>query len=264
MVGQSSTKQATAAAPGSVAPGAGYEGAARLLDAPNVSNPGPAWALGKENKQLRYPDWFEGTWEVQWTLRDVQNPRGRKYITRNTPGVTKGSMAAGVPDIGAGQGVVTFRQRFVREDKPPGGVVLDRPFSVASTMDAHLGPNTARSVAYDPAADPTRLAVVYATPRRDGGTDLRKAEIFVNNRGGGSSGETFAWFEAYRQVSQAARQGGVGDYLMAQEWTRGSDGGSARGRLRCASFLQPQDALYFEVGNDAVGLYDYDVAARKL
>ena len=140
---------------------------------------------------------------------------------------------------------------------------------------------------------------MWSTPRKDASeqsSDLRKAEIFINNRGssgggspdssGGSGGRgTFCCFEQYRQVTQARRQGAVGDYASWWEFTpewgssgsgegaSGSSGGGgggggggaggaapprrARVRQRVAAFLQPQDALYFEAGARAAALYDY-------
>lgn len=138
-------------------------------------------------------------------------------------------------------------------------------------------------------------AVVYATPRKDTREikeDVRKAEIFINNRWRETPrDDTFLACEVYRQVSQAQGQGGVGDYAVIARYQAltgsgnqpglffanqlGSSsqgdavgGASARGGAapavrsvavtqRVAAFLTPQDDKFFVSGNKAVALYDY-------
>ena len=57
----------------------------------------------------------------------VVNPLGRRFVTRSTPGVTKASMLAALPDVGAGMDgrTVRFQMRFVRSAEE-GGIVADR------------------------------------------------------------------------------------------------------------------------------------------
>ena len=57
----------------------------------------------------------------------VANPLGRRFVTRSTPGVTKASMLAALPDVGAGMDgrTVRFQLRFVRSAEE-GGIVADR------------------------------------------------------------------------------------------------------------------------------------------
>lgn len=128
-------------------------------------------------------------------------------------------------------------------------------------------------------------AVVYATPRkdtRDIKEDVRKAEMFITNRSSESPRDgTFLACEAYRQVSQAQGQGGVGDYAVIARYqalagpagqgppaANSSQQGDAEGggaalvrsvavTQRVAAFLTPQDDKFFVSGNKAVALYDY-------
>ena len=117
-------------------------------------------------------------------------------------------------------------------------------------------------------------AVVYATPRkdtRDIKEDVRKAEMFITNRSSESPrDDTFLACEAYRQVSQAQGQGGVGDYAVIARYQAlaGSGGqgppaadssqqGDVAVTQRVAAFLTPQDDKFFVSGNKAVALYDY-------
>ena len=58
------------------------------------------------------------------TLANVSFPLGMTYITKDTPGATKSSMIAALPDVGAGMdGAVQYRARF---SSVPGGAVPDR------------------------------------------------------------------------------------------------------------------------------------------
>lgn len=71
-----------------------------------------------------YPEAFVGEWVVAATLSDVKFPQGMDLITRETPGATKSSMIAALPDVGAGMdGAVQYAARFV---PVPGGAVPDR------------------------------------------------------------------------------------------------------------------------------------------
>lgn len=74
--------------------------------------------------QVVYPDSFAGEWQVSATLANVTFPLGMTYITKDTPGATKSSMIAALPDVGAGMdGAVQYRARF---SSVPGGAVPDR------------------------------------------------------------------------------------------------------------------------------------------
>lgn len=127
--------------------------------------------------------------------------------------------------------------------------------------------------------------------------DLRKAEVFINNRGGntvaGSPQPSFTGWELYRQVSQAARQGDVYDYLACnrfdpitspspataaiaaeaqQQPAAGTQGAvsstssvnKVRVTQRVGAFLQPQDPQFFATGGKAVAVYDYEYTMSRL
>uniref|UniRef100_A0A7S0RZ19 DUF6816 domain-containing protein n=1 Tax=Chlamydomonas leiostraca TaxID=1034604 RepID=A0A7S0RZ19_9CHLO len=270
-----------------------------------IANPGLSWALGQRDKQLYYPAWMQGTWRVRASFKGAGFPLGPRFISRAVPGATKASMIVALSDVGAAmEAPIEFSMRFTASAEE-GGVVADRVYNTAKQADTMLGYPAVRRVEYSPLDNPTRMSVVYATPRRAGAApaavdplagpdgqrqdvDLRKAEIFINNRistsidrcTGGSAAGTGApgegdgstsqgqceWVacELYRQVSQAARQGSVGDYMSVWRYTlldRGSDAAGAGARVSCqmrvAAFLQPQDPLFFETGGKAVAVYDY-------
>lgn len=64
------------------------------------------------------------------------------------------------------------------------------------------------------------------------------------------------------QVTQAKKQGFVGDYEVFWEFTL-QDDGSVVGRQRVAAYLQPQDPQYFDSGSRAVATYDYRYVLTK-
>lgn len=257
------------AAPSPAASSESASGLAALLEpGAQVRHPGVAWSIGKRSKQLYYPDWLEGTWQAEASLDKVANPLGRRFVTRSTPGVTKASMLAALPDVGAGMDgrTVRFQMRFVRRVEE-GGVVADRPFNLAQLDNAFLGYEAVTSVMYNPLENPTRLSITYTTPRKDTAAqsnDIRKAEIFVNNRTSELDRGTFTALETFRQVNQAKQQGAVFDYAVISQFRQQPDAPDHIAvRQRTAAFLTPQDPLFFDAGAKAVGLYDYTLKLAR-
>ncbi|KAL6758278.1 hypothetical protein V8C86DRAFT_2598778 [Haematococcus lacustris] len=239
-----------------------------------ISNPGNSWAFTDAGRQLYYPSWLEGTWAVSASFQGAGFPLGSRFISKAVPGVTKGSMLMAMADVGAAQDVnCLWHIRFLRT---PLGVVADRSFNVQQQADALLGYEAVKSVEYEPDVNPTRLAVVWATPRRSEGPasfDMRKAEVFINNRSSDPLNDSpcsWSCSELYRQVSQAARQGSVGDYQVITKFVAASGvdvcdtAAGVEAQMRVAAFLQPQDALYFETGGKAVAVYDYRMQLSRV
>lgn len=55
-------------------PGAGPAPLDQLLSPGfvDINNPGVSWAVGNSGKQLLYPDWMEGTWQVsKWETTGI-------------------------------------------------------------------------------------------------------------------------------------------------------------------------------------------------
>ena len=74
--------------------------------------------------QVLYPPGFAGTWQVTAELKDVAFPFGQQLLNKQVPGVTKASMIAALPDVGAAQDAkLTYSVRFVHTD---GAAVPDR------------------------------------------------------------------------------------------------------------------------------------------
>ncbi|GLI62963.1 hypothetical protein VaNZ11_005819, partial [Volvox africanus] len=188
-----------------------------------ILHPGVAWSLRNRSRQLFYPPWLAGEWEVTARFAAASFPQGRRLLGRTVPGVLKGSMVVALPDVGAAiDAPLQYRMRFV-ESPQESGVVADRVFNVRQLMDAFYGFEVCRRVEYDPLENPTRMTVVYATPRQDRSViseDLRKAELIINNRVSEQISPTdFICAELFRQVSQASAQGFVGDYEIISRYS---------------------------------------------
>eukprot|EP00873_Tetraselmis_striata_P001800 jgi/Tetstr1/422064/TSEL_001249.t1 len=250
--------------------GAGFDLEAALEPGaqPKIKSPGLSWSTSRKDKQLFYPPWMEGTWAVTADFIGAYTPLGRRFTSTTTPGFTKASIIA-VADVGATP--VNFRERYTLSPNE-GGVVADRQFNITSSMDAFLNRvGSVKRVEYSPLENPTRYGVTYTTPRRDGDEDMRKAECFINNRlsmlkpAASSDGlETFLCAEFQRQVVQAARQGYVNDYMVALRLEQTADPTVVRGFQRVAAFLQPQDPAYFDVGGQAVAVYDHTLLYSRV
>lgn len=82
--------QPAAASPslGSPAPPPPAASGLRALLEPNarISNPGVSWALTNASRQLYYPSWLAGEWDVKATFVGVSFPRGQSFISREVPG----------------------------------------------------------------------------------------------------------------------------------------------------------------------------------
>lgn len=74
--------------------------------------------------QVFYPGAFEGTWNVTGVLKEVTFPQGKRFLRVDVPGVTKSSMIAALPDVGAGMdSPVTYQCQYIRGAD---GVTADR------------------------------------------------------------------------------------------------------------------------------------------
>eukprot|EP01025_Chloroclados_australasicus_P030092 TRINITY_DN3014_c1_g1_i2.p4 TRINITY_DN3014_c1_g1~~TRINITY_DN3014_c1_g1_i2.p4 ORF type:complete len:125 (-),score=0.50 TRINITY_DN3014_c1_g1_i2:239-613(-) len=122
-------------------------------------------------------------------------------------------------------------------------------------------------VEYDPLKNPTRLAVRYNTYRmnkEDESFDPRKAEIFINNRQGFQcNNNEFGSSELYRQVNQAKNQGFISDYLVSNYFQKENED-SIKVSQRVSGFLIPQDPYYFNVGDQAVIIYSYQMQLSRI
>ncbi|KAK9812649.1 hypothetical protein WJX72_001250 [[Myrmecia] bisecta] len=256
--------------------------AARLADQATVRMPLPAapWSP----KQLYYPKWMFGEWDVRATFVNFQTPLGRKYVPESALQAAESQVSAG----GVGSSV-TYKQRyfstlpdtFANNLKvnlgilPNDAVIPDRAFNTKSNTDAFLGYDAVDTVQYDPRTAPGKESVTFKRSGRTGkALPPRRVELFINHlqsedelaeadaSGRLLGADQFLTSEFYRQVLLGVQQVDVTDYEIITCFTREADG-HVTGRQRSAVYLQPQDQLYFNALGRAVALYDYDLDMRR-
>ncbi|EFJ52741.1 hypothetical protein VOLCADRAFT_127341 [Volvox carteri f. nagariensis] len=213
-----------------------------------IFQPGVAWSRRNRDRQLFYPAWLAGEWEVTARFAAASFPQGHRLLGRTVPGVLKGSMVAALPDVGA---------------------AMDGVFNVRQLMDAFYSFAVTRKVEYEPLKNPTRLTVVYATPRKDKSViseDLRKAELIINNRISQEISPTdFIVAELFRQMAVATTEVTAATAAAASGSVVVTGiGAEVQVLQRVAAFLQPQDAAFFEAGNQAVAVYDYTYTLKRV
>ncbi|KAJ1491824.1 hypothetical protein T484DRAFT_1773165 [Baffinella frigidus] len=251
--------------PGDARAGGGYGGHDFVLLAERAKgpiggkyvNPGVEFDVwGNSDKQVYYPGWLEGEWQVKSTYKGKAFPLGEAYVYRT---IRSGSARSATEQIGDS---TTFAARYLPSSQGKARVVGDRAFNTASMLNAYAGYTRVSKVEYDAAKDPTRMVMRYP----EVGQDMRplppkRTEVFINNRDAALSpdGNTFASSEVFRAVTLGPAQSAVADsenaaVLSLVEGT-GGVGSVVRGVQRSMVFL---------VGARAVAIYDYDVEMRRV
>jgi hypothetical protein len=253
----------------------------------------PPWAA----KQLYYPRWMFGEWEVEMEFTAVRTPLGPSLVPEGF------LQAARAPAADGGVGSrYAFRQRYFSTlpdtfdnnlrmqlglGMPRDAIIADRAYNSAQSTDAFLG--YAGAVAkseYDATNSPLRQSLDLGA-RGPHGEALppRRIELYINalrseffnqvadggeapdpiyNAGAaGSPGDTFATGELMRQVMLGVRQADVTDYELLREYRLEREG-VVTGRQRSALYLQPQEDKYFEALGRAVAVYDYTFRMTRL
>ncbi len=69
-------------------PLAGAAGGLQALFEPKarLTNPGVSWAVTNAQRQLFYPPWLEGTWDVAARFVGASFPLGQAMLSREVPG----------------------------------------------------------------------------------------------------------------------------------------------------------------------------------
>lgn len=159
---------------------------------------------------------------------------------------------------------VANRLRLATGMPAVGGIIADRAYNTKNTTNAFLGYDAISKVEYDPQNAPSTLTAMFRTI----GPDMRplpaqKIELYVNRiEAEGSQANSYFSSETFRQVLVGARRVEVTDFEILQNLVLHHDG-SVHGRQRTVVYLQPQDALYFEVYNRGVAVYDYALTFKK-
>nr|QFB70720.1 chloroplast hypothetical protein 3 [Chlorella ohadii] len=247
--------------------------AARIATQGNVQQPGiqPPWAP----KQIFYPRYLFGEWEVEMEFTALRTPLGRQFVP---PGFLQAAEAS--PEEGGLGSRYAFRQRFYSTlpptldnelrvnlglGMPQDAIVSDRAFNTRETTNAFLGYAAVEAVEYDPRDAPLRETVTLSRLAPDmAPLPPRRLELYINHLSSEEGpGGSFLTSELCRQVLLGVRQVEVKDYEIMHEYRLQPDG-SLRGRQRSCLYLQPQEPRFFEAGGRAVAVYDYDYIMRRV
>ena len=129
------------------------------------------WGAGGARRQLEYPRWLFGEWEVASTFAAFAAPLGDRYVSPALLAAARAPREAGglgseyafklrffstLPDTFANQ------LRVAAGALPRDAVVADRAYNARAAANAYLGdPGAVRSVEYDPRDAPDRLTLTF-------------------------------------------------------------------------------------------------------
>jgi hypothetical protein len=212
-------------------------------------------------KEFVYPKSFKGTWLAAFTFSGAQFtdkiPLRQLSADVNVAGFRKYSVAY-LPDIGS-----DFAAPIVYRESPDGNIVEDRIANLKSIMESslHDAACVADAVEYDASSNANRCTVKYHDSKGEG-----RLELFTNSRAQQTSEDKFSSFEVIRQSSirvnkqQAPSQTYV-DYGIA--WDLQFNPDEIKGTMKVASYLVPQDEMYFLRPERPVGLFTYKVEMKR-
>lgn len=208
-------------------------------------------------KDVFYPDWIEGRWQVQQALAKYSAPLGKKFLGA----MAEKTLAEKQQQLGK---PVAFELRYVRTAQ--GNIVEDRAFNLKSRLNALAGRQVVKEVTY------AEVPMYGPTKKSDGPDDPQLATVvqfeggapqkqfitrFVTERG--DEGNVFRALVSQRSVFPT----GSGAVVSADEEVmtslRRKPDGSIVGRLRLVGYLNPKDDLYFDAANRAVAIADYSM-----
>jgi hypothetical protein len=218
----------------------------------------PAWenkqALSLDDRDLFYPDWMAGTWEVTSTLIDLVSPLAPEIVT---PGFADNKRYLDRP--------IKFRVRFgenygAKITKPKTiavpvtiavklAVVADRAFNGLEIARTYLG-DRVKSVKVAPDNPNRQVTVLEDNKQLISTITGRKSET--------PAPDTFVATEITQQVFQGKSQ----IYLNEVETTTAYqliDSEKIEAEQVTAIYLSPQDPNYFKAANRPVALYRYRI-----
>lgn len=218
-----------------------------------------------------YPSWLVGTWNVTQTLVGFSAPLGARFLGGPNGDVTIGE--ASVRDVEKRIGEpVHLRLRYLNQlgnDNTSSSptVVEDRIFNTQSRLDAFAGRRVVAS------AVPTK-----DTFGREGGAVLVQfrgpaaQKIFLTGSSAGrasNEGASTWWYgwEAQRALFALTNTNTAPPVSTDTELLfayRQISEGLVEGRLRIASYLNPNDRLYFDAQRKAVSIQDYTLQLKRV
>lgn len=220
-----------------------------------------------------YPSFMRGEWEVSLKFSGYIFPSekiSKQSIASNVniPGFQKCSIAA-IADVGRDD--TTYRMRI---DEKTG--LEDRSYSISNSIEAHLGTqNPVQSVVYDPSSNPNRMTINFDRYRT---RNAERIELFFNGReselvrGNNDDDDSsiFVCSEYTRQVTFSlsqefgvARQV-VGNYAHFWTWRQQPSSDILIGNVLTASYLDPQDPMFFQEPSKPVAVYSHKITAKRV
>lgn len=222
------------------------------------------------DKQLYYPTWMEGEWEVTSEYMGKAFPKGVDYVYRN---VRSGSARSEKEEIGDRTQHLSRYIKVAKRQYEPLSVMQDRIQNTKSLLNAYAGYERVVDVEYSPDKDPTRMVMRYPTvdPRDMRPLPPKRTEVFINNRDAALSAnaKVFASSEFFRAVTLGPGSSAVADSENSCVFTYDADSDSISGVQRSMIYLVPspnsrEGDLYMQVGGKAVAVYDYKLSMRRV
>eukprot|EP00929_Paragymnodinium_shiwhaense_P005178 TRINITY_DN106803_c0_g1_i1.p1 TRINITY_DN106803_c0_g1~~TRINITY_DN106803_c0_g1_i1.p1 ORF type:complete len:374 (-),score=46.26 TRINITY_DN106803_c0_g1_i1:6-1127(-) len=233
----------------------------------------------KRPDDLYYPSWMEGRWHVQAKLVNYGAPLGLRFVGRDMR-IAAQSLAEQRKRLGQ---VVEYDLQYVKTKR--GHIAEDKIFSAASRTNAYAGRQVVKKVEYvdmdysnrqgsmqsgDAPDDPLRTIILYFK----GGLQRVFVTSFLSEAGEANEEPEAASSMWRASVNSRTLFGAPGagynpltvDEELLTEFQRVSQPGEpekVRGRVRLAGFLNPQDPLYFDSGNKAVTIADYELELSR-
>jgi len=217
----------------------------------------------------KFPDFMKGEWEV--TLKFAGYLFPSKTIPKddivknvNIPGFQKCSIAA-IADVG--RDITTYNMKIGKDG------FEDRVLTLTGSINSHLGYGAVEGVKYDQANNPNRLSIDFTKNRT---RNAERIELFCNARENelvvNPNDETKSIFvnsEYIRQVTFSlsqefgvARQV-IGNYAHFFTWKEGS-GNNLTGNILTATYIDPQDAMFFQEPSKPVSIYSHQLSAKRI
>ena len=219
----------------------------------------------------RFPSWLEGTWDVTQTLVSCTAPIGVQFLggPNGDAGIGAASLAEARSRLNQ---PVQLQLRYVRNEESI--VVEDRIFNTQSRLDAFAGRRVVSSVV------PTRDTV---TGRDDSAILVRfrgpaAQKVFVTGHHpaegtvvASDANESWYGWESQRALFALTNSNTAPPvstdtellYSFQPQLEERTSAATIQGRLRIASFLNPNDRLYFDAQRQAVSLQDYTLRMER-
>jgi len=217
-----------------------------------------------------YPPFMKGEWDVSLKFAGYLFPS--KTISKddivknvNIPGFQKCSIA-GIADVG--RELTTYQMKIL------GSGLEDRVQTLSTSINAHLGYKAVEEIIYDPSSNPNRLSVAFVKNRT---RNAERIELFCNARESelvknpaNDALNIFVNSEYARQVTFSlsqefgvARQV-VGNYAHFWTWKENEDPNVMTGNVLTATYLDPQDPMFFQEPAKPVSVYSHGITAKRI